>query len=70
MKRIGKKLYALRKHHGLTINQLAKELQISNAQISRIENGIHKPSGELILRIADFFGVDVNQLMRDELEVE
>ncbi|OQY43262.1 MAG: transcriptional regulator, partial [Anaerolineaceae bacterium 4572_78] len=35
-----------------------------------IENGISQPSAALFLRMADFFGVDVNQLMRDELEVE
>lgn len=70
MERIGEKLKALRLHHGLTTRQLAKALQTSQAQISRIENGLRQPSGDLIVKIADFFNVSLDTLMRDELELD
>jgi transcriptional regulator with XRE-family HTH domain len=70
MERIGEKLKALRLQHSLTTRQLAQALQISQAQISRIENGLRQPSGDLIVKIADFFNVSLDILMRDELELD
>lgn len=70
MERIGEKLKALRLQHGLTTRQLAKALQTSQAQISRIENGLRQPSGDLIVKMADFFNVSLDILMRDELELD
>ena len=70
MERIGEKLKALRLQHGLTTRQLAKALQTSQAQISRIENGLRQPSGDLIVKIADFFNVSLDTLMRDDLALD
>ncbi len=70
MRRFGEKLYFLRTKHSLSTRKLAEKVQISHTQIRRLENGVRLPAADLVLRIADFFGVDVNQLMRDELEVE
>lgn len=70
MKRIGEKLRTLRLQHGLTTRQLADELQISQAQISRIENGLRQPSGDLILKISQFFDISLDQLMRDDLDID
>jgi transcriptional regulator with XRE-family HTH domain len=69
MERIGEKLKTLRLQHGLTTRQLAKVLEISQAQISRIENGLRQPSGDFIVRMADFFNVSLEKLMRDELDL-
>jgi transcriptional regulator with XRE-family HTH domain len=52
------------------MKQLAAELQTSDAQISRVENGQRKPSAELVFRISQFFGVPMERLMRDELELD
>jgi transcriptional regulator with XRE-family HTH domain len=70
MEQVGKKLKNLRLQRGLTTRQLAKALQTSQAQISRIENGLRQPSGDLIIKAADFFNVSLDKLMRDELELD
>ena len=70
MEQIGKKLKALRLQHGLTTRQLARALETSQAQISRIENGLRQPSGDLLVKIADFFNVSLDNLMRDELDLD
>ena len=70
MERIGEKLKTLRLRHGLTTRQLADYLQTTNSQISRIENGLRQPSGDLIVKISDFFNVPLDKLMRDELDLD
>ncbi len=70
MKQIGEKLKALRLQRGLTTRQLAKALETSQAQISRIENGLRQPSGDLIVKMADFFNIPLDKLMRDELDLD
>ena len=46
MKRIGEKLQTLRLRRGLTMSQLAENLETSHAQISRVEGGQRKPSAD------------------------
>lgn len=70
MERIGEKLKILRLRHNLTTRQLAEYLGTTNSQISRIENGLRQPSGDLIVRMADFFNVSLDKLMRDELYLD
>jgi transcriptional regulator with XRE-family HTH domain len=70
MKRFGEKLSILRKKQGLTVRQLGEMLSVHNTYISQLEKGRRIPNAEMILRIADTFGVTADQLMRDELEVD
>ena len=70
MKRIGEKLKTLRLKDGLTTRQLAEHLRTTNSQISRIENGLRQPSGDFLVKMADFFGVSLDQLMRDEVDLD
>lgn len=69
MRRFGEKLNILRKNQGLTMRQLGDMLGVHNTFISQLEKGRRKPNAEMILKIADIFGVTADQLMRDELEV-
>ena len=70
MERFGEKLRALRERQGITVRQLASILEIkSHSHIVGLEANKHKPSADLILKIADFFEVTTDQLMRDELEI-
>ncbi|MBV7335951.1 helix-turn-helix domain-containing protein [Chloroflexi bacterium TSY] len=55
MKRLGEKLNTLRRQHGLTTRDLGEQLDVSHVQINRIENGLRKPSAELILKISGWF---------------
>lgn len=71
MQRFGEKLRTLREQQKVSLRQLAIELGFaSHSHITNIEAGRKKPSAELALRIARFFGVTVDQMLDDELEVE
>ncbi len=70
MERIGQKLHRLRTQRGLTIRELAIMLGISYSYIAQIETGQKTPSANLILKMANFFNVSIDQLMRDELELD
>lgn len=51
-----------REQAGLTQTRLAEALRLNQGYISQIENGEKKPSLEIAQRIADFFGVGVDDL--------
>lgn len=71
MKRFGEKLRLLRQRRGLTLRQLASILDMrAHSQLANIEAGKNMPTAELILKISDFFGVSLDNLMRDELELD
>ena len=71
MQRFGEKLRALREQHGLSLRKFANELGYStHTHIARIEWGQKYPPIPLIFRIADYFDVPIEQLMRDELELD
>jgi ribosome-binding protein aMBF1 (putative translation factor) len=71
MERFGEKVRTLRKQRGLSLRALAIELGLAtHSHLDRIESGENKPSADLILKIADYFGICIDQLMRDEREIE
>ena len=71
MQRFGEKLRTLRKRRGMTLKKLAHELGFrSHSYISAIEFGKKQPSVELVIKIANLFGVSTDQLLNDDLEVD
>jgi len=70
MKRFGEKLRSLRQRQGLTLRQLGAQLEVSNTFVLSLEQGKKTPNASTILKIADLFHVSLDQLMRDELEVD
>jgi transcriptional regulator with XRE-family HTH domain len=71
MERFGEKVRTLRKQHGLSLRQLASELELAtHGHLDRIEKGESHPSAELILKIAGFFDISIDQLMKDHLELD
>lgn len=61
----------LRKQHGMTLRQLADALGLASfSYVSEIETGKKTPHPSLIIKIADVFEITIDQLMRDELELE
>ncbi|AEP00144.1 MAG: helix-turn-helix transcriptional regulator [Heyndrickxia faecalis] len=52
----------LRKEIGITQEQLAKELKITRQTVITIENHRYNPSLELALKIAKFFGKNVEEI--------
>ena len=70
MDKFGTKLHALREQRGLTVRQLATMLGIkSHTHIVGLETGKHKPSVDFVLKVANFFDVSTDKLMKDELEI-
>lgn len=60
----------LRSRSGLTLKELASELGYSaHGYISELESGNKLPSLELVVKLADFFDVSTDQLLRDELDI-
>lgn len=69
MRRFGEKLKTLRERKGMTQKELAALLGFSNYHVSGLEIGRKHPHVQLTIKIADIFGVTVDQLVRDELDV-
>ena len=69
--RFGEKLYALRKQRGWSQRELAEALGYVSAAgyISGFESGKRKPTLEFAIKVSDLFGIPVDQLVRDEMEV-
>lgn len=67
---LGKKVRRLREHAGMTQAELAQSLGLSERSkgfISEIESGKKIPKTELVLRLAEQFGVSTDYLLRDDL---
>ncbi|MBO7453583.1 MAG: helix-turn-helix transcriptional regulator [Clostridiales bacterium] len=69
-KKIGQFLKKLRNEKGLTQEQLAKEFNVSNRTISRWETGNNLPDISLLVEIADFYDVDVREIIDGERKSE
>ena len=59
----GQRIKALRKKHGMTLYQMADELDISFEHYRRIEKGQHGCSIELLIDISEFFNVSTDYLL-------
>jgi len=71
MQRFGEKLHTLRTTKQMTLKELASALGLTaHGYISEIEAGKKKPTAEFVLKVARFFGVTTDQLLKDELDVE
>ena len=64
----GSKIRALREKAGLTQAELANKVGVEQTMITYIERGVKRPSVELFIRIADYFGVSTDELRKKESE--
>lgn len=62
---LGDKLRQLRHDRGLTQPGLAEAMGIEQSYLSKLENDKSVPSGEMLQRILDVFGIDVAGLVDD-----
>lgn len=70
MEKFGEKLRALRIRSGLTLKDLALALGLNaHGYISELECGKKIPTVEFALKVADFFNVTTDELLRDEIEI-
>ena len=65
-KKIGLFLKTLRNEKGITQEQLAEHFHVSNRTVSRWETGTNMPDISLLTEIADFYDVDVRELIEGE----
>lgn len=69
-KRIGSFLRELRTEKSLTQEQLAEKLNVSGRTVSRWENGNNMPDLSIIVELADFYDIDIRELLNGERKSE
>lgn len=65
-RRIGKKIKETRKQEGLTLKQLADAAGLNPGTLSKIENGLTKPSITTLEMLANSLKVDIGYLFESE----
>lgn len=60
---IGKNIAVLRKKKGITQENLAKNLNVSNQAVSKWESGKCCPDIDILPDLASFFGVSIDELL-------
>ncbi|SDM14141.1 5-methylcytosine-specific restriction enzyme A [Paenibacillus sp. OK060] len=66
---IGSTIRFYRESRGLTLKELAEDLDISYASLSKVESENQRIDSEFLLKVADYFGVS-NDAMLNRLETE
>ena len=69
-KKIGEFLKRLRKEKGLTQEQLAERFYVSSKTVSRWETGSNMPDVGTLIDLADFYDVDIREIIDGERKSE
>ena len=69
-KKIGSFLRELRNEKTLSQEKLAEEFGVTSRSISRWENGNTMPDISIIIELADFYDVDIREIIRGERKSE
>lgn len=64
------KLKELRKAKGISLKELGSIVGVAESTMSLYENGKRQPDYETLLKLAEFFGVTVDYLLRGKDESE
>lgn len=65
-KKIGRFMKELRNEKGVTQEQLSEIFCVSNRSVSRWENGVNMPDFDLVIELAKYFEVDIDELLNGE----
>ena len=68
--KIGAFLKELRKEHELSQEQLAQRFNVSSRSVSRWENGNTMPDISIMIELADYYDIDIRDLLRGERKSE
>ena len=63
--KLSEKIYALRTEKGLSQGDLAEKLEVSRQSVSKWETAQSVPDLDKIIKLADLFGISVDELVRD-----
>lgn len=61
--KFGNFIYDLRKRNGISQNELAELLGVTNKAVSKWENGKAKPKTEILQKMASYFKIPVEELL-------
>ena len=65
---LAQSIYTLRKQHGMTQEQLAEALDVTFASVSKWERDVATPDLNLIMQMADLFGVSLDAMVGFEVQ--
>lgn len=68
--KIGNFIKELRKEEKLTQEELAEKLQVTRRTVSRWETGSNMPDLDILIEMADFFQVDLREILDGERKSE
>ena len=68
--KIGSFLKALRNEMGLTQEQLAERVNVARRSVSRWETGSNLPDLDVLMELADFYEVELRELLDGERKSE
>ena len=68
--KVGAFLQTLRKEKGLTQEQLAEQVGVARRTVSRWETGSNMPDLDILLELADFYSVDLREILDGERKSE
>lgn len=66
--KIGSFMKELRKEKGLTQEQLAEQFDVSRRTVSRWETGSNLPNLDILIEMADYYGIELRELLDGERE--
>ena len=69
-KKTGELLKQLRKEKGLTQEELAEKFFVSGRTVSRWETGSNMPDLSILIEIADFYEIDIREIIDGERKSE
>lgn len=69
-KKIGIFLKELRKEKNITQAQLAEILGVTNRSISRWENGANMPDFDLVIELANYYDISIDELLDGERRMD
>ena len=67
--KIGTCLKELRKERNLTQEQIAEKFSVSQRSVSRWENGNTMPDISVLIELADYYNVDLREILNGERKV-
>lgn len=70
MNTLPQRLKALRRRHGLSLEQLACRTDLTKSYLSKLERGLSEPSISTVLKISEAYGIGVAQLVGDAATIQ
>ncbi|MEG1958167.1 MAG: helix-turn-helix domain-containing protein, partial [Lachnospiraceae bacterium] len=68
--KIGEFLKTLRKEKGLTQEQFAEIVNVSNRTVSRWENGNNMPDLDVLIQLSDYYKIELREILDGERKRE